>query len=89
MRGAHKNPSPVKVSYYIEPVDETALAEEVPTEAVVVLVALTVVAIPIVVVVPTLDVVVVDRTFEPVEAIAASCGTCCVGGLPLCTSSLP
>ena len=83
MRDSRQNPSPAKASYYIEPVDETALADEVPAEAVAVLVVLTVVAIPIVVDVPTLVVVVVDRTFEPVEAIAASSGPCDVGGLPL------
>ena len=78
-----QNPSPANASYYIEPVDDTALADEVPADAVAVLVVLTVVAIPIVVDVPTLVVVVVDRTFEPVEAIAASCGPCDDGDLPL------
>ena len=42
-------PEPItsRASYYIEPVDETALADVVPVAAVVVLVLLTVVAIPV------------------------------------------
>ena len=78
-------PEPItsRASYYIEPADETALAEEVPTEAAVVLVVLTVVAIPIVVDVPTLVVVAVDLTSESAEANVESSGPCDVRGLPL------
>ena len=83
MRGSRQNPSPAKASYYIEPVDETALADEVPAEAVAVLVVLTVVAIPIVVDVPTLVVVAVDLTSESAKANVESRGPCDVSGWPL------
>ena len=77
-------PEPITsmASYYIEPVDETVLADEVPAEAVAVLVVLTVVAIPIVVEVPTLFVVAVDLTSESAEANAEPCGPFDVSGLP-------
>ena len=77
-------PEPItsRASYYIEPVDETALADELPADVVVVVVALTVVAIPIVVDVPAVVVVAVDLTFEPVEAKTESCGFFDVGDLP-------
>ena len=77
------HPTPAKMSSYIEPVDETALADDVPAEEVlVVLVALTVVAIPIVVDVPTLFVVAVDLTFESVNANVGACRSCDVSALP-------
>ena len=68
-------PEPItsRASYYIEPVDETALADEVPVDAVVVLVLLTVVAIPIAVVVPSLLVVAVVLISPPLEANVVSC----------------
>ena len=77
-------PEPItsRASYYIEPVDETALADEVPVDAVVVLVLLTVVAIPIVVVVPSLLVVGVVLISAPLEANVVSCGRSEVNSSP-------
>ena len=78
-------PEPItsRASYYIEPVDETALADVVPVAAVVVLVLLTVVAIPIVVVVPALLVVGVVLISAPLEANVVSCGRSEVNSSPL------
>ena len=78
-------PEPItsRASYYIEPVDETALADAVPVDAVVVLVLLTVVAIPIVVVVPSLLVVAVVLISPPSEANVVSCDRSEVNTPPL------
>ena len=82
MTGLKHHPSLRNASSYIEPVDETALADEPPADVVVVLVALTVVAIPIVVDVPTLFVVAVDLTFASVNANVEACRSCDVSALP-------
>ena len=80
-------PEPItsRASYYIEPVDETALADVVATDTAVVLVLLTVVVTPIVVVAPSLLVVAVVLISAPLEANVVSCGRSEVNSSPLRT----